>query len=69
MEYLRRLQSRLSESRIELEKAIALDRNSAGAMLQLGYTLLNLGEPETALSHFEKALQLNPQHHNVYFII
>jgi len=39
MGYLRRLQNRLAESQIELEKAIALDPNNALAMLQLGATL------------------------------
>jgi tetratricopeptide (TPR) repeat protein len=57
---LRRLQNRLVESRIELEKAITLDRNDAGAILQLGITLLFLAQPEAALAWFEKALRLNP---------
>jgi TolB-like protein/Tfp pilus assembly protein PilF len=64
---LRRLQSRLLESKIELEKAIALDRNHSGAILQLGITLLFLGQPRAALSHVEKALQLNPHHQNVFY--
>jgi adenylate cyclase len=57
---LRRLQNRLVESQIELEKAITLDRNYAGAILQLGITLLYLGQPEAALPKLEKALKLNP---------
>jgi len=64
---LRRLQNRLIESKIELEKAIALDRNNATAILQLGITLLYLGQPEAALPHFEYALQLNPKAQNVWF--
>jgi adenylate cyclase len=64
---LRRLQNRLIESKIELEKAIALDRNNAGAILQLGITLLFLGQPEAALPHFEKVLQLSPRWQNVFF--
>ena len=64
---LRRLQNRLTESKSELEKAIALDRNSATAILQLGITLLFLGQPEAALPHFEYSLQLNPQIQNVWF--
>jgi TolB-like protein/class 3 adenylate cyclase/lipopolysaccharide biosynthesis regulator YciM len=67
MGMLRRLQDRLIESRIAFEKAIALDRNYASAMLQLGYTLTTLGEPEAALPHFEKALQLTPQHQNIFY--
>jgi tetratricopeptide (TPR) repeat protein len=64
---LRRQQARWTESRIALEMAIALDRNYASAHLQLGYTLNGLGEPETALPYFEKALQLNPQHQNIFY--
>jgi adenylate cyclase len=64
---LRRVQNRLIESRIELEKAIALDRNYAGAIQQLGITLLYLGQPEAALPQLEKALQLNPHHGNVVY--
>jgi adenylate cyclase len=64
---LRRLQNRLIESRIELEKAVALDRNDAGAILQLGVTLVFLGQPEAALSQFEKALQLSSRAGNVFY--
>jgi TolB-like protein/class 3 adenylate cyclase/Tfp pilus assembly protein PilF len=65
---LRRLQGRLIESKIELEKAVALDRNNAIAILQLGITLLYLGQPEAALPHLEDALQLNPhQTQNVWY--
>jgi TolB-like protein/Tfp pilus assembly protein PilF len=64
---LRRLQNRLIESKIELEKAIALDRNNSAAMLQLGITLLFLGQPEAALPHFEKRLQIDPRYQNVFF--
>jgi adenylate cyclase len=64
---LRRLQNRLIESKIELEKAIALDRNNTGAILQLGITLLYSGQPEAALPYFEKSLQLNPRWQNIFF--
>ena len=67
MGILRRQQARLAEARIAFEKTIALDRNHAGAMLQLGYTLNTLGEPERALPYFEKVLQLNPQHQNIFY--
>ena len=43
---IRRLQNRLPESRIELETAVALDRNSVFALRQLGQTLMWLGQPE-----------------------
>src|SRR5262249_16143789 len=58
---LRRLQGRLVESKIELEKAIALDRNNAGAIIWSGITLLQLGQPEAALPYFEKYLAISPR--------
>jgi adenylate cyclase len=64
---LQRLQNRLIESKIELEKAIALDRNNATAIMQLGITLLYLGQPEAAVPHLEYALQLNPHAQNIWF--
>jgi adenylate cyclase len=59
-----RLQERLPESQIHLEKAIAFDRNYAGGMVQLGFTLNALGQPEAALPHFERALELSPRDPN-----
>jgi TolB-like protein/Tfp pilus assembly protein PilF len=67
MGQLRRLQNRLIESQIELQKAITLDRNHAGAILQLGITLMFLGHPEAAIPHIEKAIQLNPRHQNIFY--
>jgi TolB-like protein/class 3 adenylate cyclase len=64
---LRRLQNRLAESKIELENAIALDRNNSTAILQLGITLLYLGQPEAAVPQIEHSLQLNPLAQNVFF--
>jgi adenylate cyclase len=64
---LRRLQNRLIESKIELEKALALDPNNAGAINWSGITLLFLGQPEAALPYFEKFLQINPRYQNVFF--
>jgi tetratricopeptide (TPR) repeat protein len=61
MGWLRRNQNRFIESRIELEKTIALDRNLATAGLQLGWTLQALGEPAAAIPHIEKGLRLDPR--------
>jgi adenylate cyclase len=36
-------------------------------MVQLGFTLSNMGEPEAALPHFEKALQLSPRDPNQHW--
>jgi Tfp pilus assembly protein PilF len=58
MGFLRRMQSRLGESRIAFEKAMALDPNFEWANMQLGWTLLFLGEPGDAIAHGEKSLRL-----------
>jgi TolB-like protein/class 3 adenylate cyclase/Flp pilus assembly protein TadD len=63
--HLRRSQNRLTESRIELETATALDRNDARAFFQLSMTLMYMGEPEAAISQLEKAMRLNPRDPNV----
>jgi adenylate cyclase len=57
---LRRLQNRLSESRIALENAIAIDPNDVTAHLQLGWTLLFLGEPAAGLTAGADALWRSP---------
>jgi adenylate cyclase len=62
---LRRLQNRLIESRIEWERAIALDPNNAVAYGQLGVTLIYLGEPAAAIPLEEKRLRLNPNDPNI----
>jgi TolB-like protein len=62
MGLLRRVQrGRLSESRMEHETALALDPNNVGAVRQLGWTLLHLGEPDAAIAQGEKALRLSPR--------
>jgi adenylate cyclase len=58
---IRRLQNRLLESKIELETAIALDRNSVFALRQLGQTLMWLGHPEAGIPHIERAIRLSPR--------
>ncbi len=65
MGVLRRVQNRLSDSKIELESAIALDRNNARALQQLGVTLICLGEPEDAIPQLERAIRLNPYDPNI----
>jgi adenylate cyclase len=67
MGWVRQLQERFLESRILLEKAIALDRNSAGAQVRLGFTLQDMGECEPALPHFERAVQLSPRDPNQHW--
>jgi tetratricopeptide (TPR) repeat protein len=58
---LRRVQVRLTESRIALEKAITLDPNNVYANRQLAWTLLFLAEPDAAITHGEKSLRLSPR--------
>jgi tetratricopeptide (TPR) repeat protein len=64
---LRQHQGHLPEARIAFEKAIALDRNLAGAHMQLGWTLSLLAEPEAALPEFEEGYRLNPETQNAQF--
>ncbi len=62
---LRRLQNRLTESRIEWERAIALDPNNAAAYGQLGVTLIYLGDPTAAIPLAQKRIRLNPNDPNI----
>jgi TolB-like protein/DNA-binding winged helix-turn-helix (wHTH) protein/Flp pilus assembly protein TadD len=57
---LRRFQNRLGEARIELETAIALDRNHTVAFRNLGITLIQMGKPEEAIPYIEKSIRLSP---------
>jgi len=57
---LRRLQNRLEESRVEWETAIALQPYNAHAFLELGLTLIYLGQPEAAIPQLRKATRLGP---------
>jgi tetratricopeptide (TPR) repeat protein len=65
---LRRLQGRLAESRIELERALTLDPNNSYAIAQAGVTNLFLGRPNEALPYLEKWLRIDPRRHNIWFI-
>jgi len=64
---LRRTQARLSESRIALEKALALDPNFEWANMQLGWTLMFLGECKDAIPLGEKSLRLSPRDPNIHY--
>jgi tetratricopeptide (TPR) repeat protein len=57
---LLRLQNRLIESRASLETALAIDPNNASARLQMGWTLLFLGQPDSGLAEGEEALRRRP---------
>ena len=65
MGFLRRLQNRLAESRIEWETSIALDRNNATAIRNLGITLMYLGQPEAAILQIDKGMQLSPYDYSI----
>jgi TolB-like protein/DNA-binding winged helix-turn-helix (wHTH) protein/Flp pilus assembly protein TadD len=58
---LRRLQKRLPEAQIELERAIALNPNNTWSLRHLGITLMQLGRPEAGVSYIEKSIRLSPQ--------
>ena len=60
MRVLRRAQNRLTESRIESERAVALDPNDSFAHIQLGWIRLYLGDPAAGLAEGENALRLSP---------
>ncbi len=64
---LRRYQKRFVESKMEFEETIALDRNSAAGILQLGWALTLLARPEAGLPYFEKALALSPGSPNIHW--
>ncbi|MBV8401623.1 MAG: tetratricopeptide repeat protein, partial [Acetobacteraceae bacterium] len=61
MAMLRRSQKRLTEARIEAERAVALDHNNSAALYELGLAHMYLGEPEAAIPYIEKAIRLSPQ--------
>jgi TolB-like protein/Tfp pilus assembly protein PilF len=58
---LRRSQNRLTEARIEAERAVALDHNNSAALHELGLAYMYLCRPELAIPHIEKAIRLNPR--------
>jgi tetratricopeptide (TPR) repeat protein len=58
---LRRLQKRLPEAQIELERAIVLNPNNTWSLRHLGITLMQLGRPEAGVSYIEKSIRLSPQ--------
>ena len=67
MGFLSRMQGRLTESRLALERAITLDPNFEWANHQLGWTLLFLGETGDAIAHGEKSLRLSPRDPNIFW--
>jgi adenylate cyclase len=67
MGLLRRMQARLPESRIALEKALMLDPNFEWANMQLGWTLMFMGECRAAIGLGEKSLRLSPRDPNIHY--
>jgi adenylate cyclase len=64
---MRRMQSRLAESRIAFERAITLDSNFEWANMQLGWTLLFLARPAEASGLGEKCLRLSPRDPSIFW--
>ena len=58
---LRRIQNRLTEARIEFERATSLGANDEFVHGQFGWTLLFLGHPDAGLAESEKTLWLSPR--------
>jgi TolB-like protein/class 3 adenylate cyclase/Flp pilus assembly protein TadD len=61
MGLLRRAEYRHAEAQAEFETAIALDRNNAWAVKQLGNVFMFTGRPEPCIASVEKAIKLNPR--------
>jgi tetratricopeptide (TPR) repeat protein len=61
------MQSRLNESQIAFQRAIALDPNFEWANMQLGWTLLFLGGLGDAMVRGEKSLRLSPRDPNIFW--
>jgi len=66
MGFLRRVQNRLVEARVEEETAISLDPNNDFAYRHLAWVLLFLGEPGAAIMQAEKAFRLSPRDTNIW---
>ena len=66
MGFLRRVQNRLTEARVEEETAISLDPNNDFAYRHLAWVLLFRGEPGAAIIQAEKALRLSPRDTNIW---
>src|SRR5258708_38963667 len=62
---LLRAQNRLAEALDAFGTAIALNRNNAGAISEMGIALTYLGRPEEAIPLDEKALRLDPRSRNL----
>jgi tetratricopeptide (TPR) repeat protein len=54
------------QARRHLDRALALNRNEADALAEIGNILTILGEPEKGIACVEAAIRLNPQHPDHY---
>jgi adenylate cyclase len=61
MAMLRRSQNRLTEARIEAERAVVLDRNNSGALYELGLAYMYLGQPSAGIPHMMNAIGFSPR--------
>ena len=50
-----------------MDKLVQMDKKAADSYLQRGQLYMNMGEPETALSDFSQALQLDKNCYDAYF--
>jgi adenylate cyclase len=56
-----RMQKRWEDAILEYEMALALDRNSVGALHELGWCKLSTGSTEEAIPLAEQAIRLSPR--------
>ena len=52
---------RHEEAMALIQRALALNPNSAGACSMAGWIYVYAGQPETALAHLQRAIRLNPR--------
>jgi adenylate cyclase len=65
MGLLRKVQGRWADAQVELEAAIALDRNDAFAIWQLGQIVMIQGKLDAAIPYLEKTIRLDPRAYNI----
>jgi TolB-like protein/tetratricopeptide (TPR) repeat protein len=62
-------QSEWEQAAWYLDRAIMLCPNDADLLVQAAVLEVYLGRPEVAVEHVERAMELNPLHPNVYYLI
>jgi tetratricopeptide (TPR) repeat protein len=66
MGWVQNFTNRASQAVAEFERALALDRNFAGAHGGIGFAKVALGRSEETEAHLQEALRLSPRDPNAY---